>query len=231
MANKHTLTDFDLAMLVNMSENNFKKLRTEYEEIRSWFPDVSDHEIEQMVSIAEEPPEDFQEFRKIGRDNAVLMFLAMLRVSIVVSEDAIENMRRGHSIGRSLYDLLFLGRSSESLKYILRMKSGKDVGQDAANKAVEEILRERGRRGGEAKADRYAPLKQAAVRLASEGQYRSANHAAKRICAAILAMPEAANTGLSKDRAEKTIAQWLRKSDLKFGEPSACQQSAVEKDA
>lgn len=169
MANDHVLTDFDLAMLVGMSERNFENQRAEYEEVRSWFSDISDLEIEKVILVVKSPPEDFEEFRRVGRDNIVPMFLSMLRVSIEASEEAIENLRHGRLLGKSLYDLLFLMKQSERLKIILREKSGRRVDQGAANRAVQEILSERGRRGGEARDEKFDPIRQFALKLANDG--------------------------------------------------------------
>ncbi|WP_186247301.1 hypothetical protein [Burkholderia gladioli] len=210
MANDHVLTDFDLAMLVGMSERNFENQRAEYEEVRSWFSDISDLEIEKVILVVKSPPEDFEEFRRVGRDNIVPMFLSMLRVSIEASEEAIENLRHGRLLGKSLYDLLFLMKQSERLKIILREKSGRRVDQGAANRAVQEILSERGRRGGEARDEKFDPIRQFALKLANDGAYPSRRQAVLAIKTQVVDHAISMGVKMSHQQSQTTIEGWLK---------------------
>jgi len=83
-----------------------------------------------------------------------------------------------------------------------------------ARRETKETLSANGAEGAKARADKYTPLKEKAFELARNGGFRSAHQAAIAITPAILAMPEAANNGMSKDRAAQTIAGWLRKEQL-----------------
>lgn len=83
-----------------------------------------------------------------------------------------------------------------------------------ARRETKETLSVNGAEGAKARADKYTPLKEKAFEMARNGGFRSAHQAAIAITPAILAMPEAANNGMSKDRAAQTIAGWLRKERL-----------------
>ncbi|MGE6498629.1 hypothetical protein [Cupriavidus metallidurans] len=220
MQKRYALLQEELEMYAKLSEPRIESYARTYKALREEFKDaISDEEVVKRLEIAPNPSKifaSFEDFRLAARENPIPMFCAMIEVGEQEARVAVRNLRGGRAVGRSIYDLLFLLPYLPRVLDLLQKRlSGEPSSADDQN-SLDELFKTYGARGGAARADKYEPLKQEAVRLAHLGRYKSANHAAKRISANILAMPEAGNVGLSKDRAEKTIAQWLRKAGVVF---------------
>lgn len=69
---------------------------------------------------------------------------------------------------------------------------------------------ERGRAGGKARGEKYAPLREKAMELASAGGYPNALAAGKAIKSDILALAAELRVPLTEDQASERIAEWLR---------------------
>lgn len=69
-----------------------------------------------------------------------------------------------------------------------------------------------GKAGAQKRHARTAELKAWALQKYREGTYKSANQAASELVSAVLAQSEKMGAGLSKSNAQRTIAEWIRKS-------------------
>lgn len=220
MQKKYAISDDELATFVRIAQRDLVTSARRYANLRKDLTSVSDEDVTQRLEIAEHPSKAFPDpeaFSKAVRENPIPMFCAMFEVAERQARMAVEDLRIGKAIGRNMSDLLFLVTRCSIFIGFLHSRLTLQEATKNEERVLDDLLKTYGAKGGAARADKYEPLKREAIRLAGLASYRSANHAAARISAKILAMPEANNVGLSKDRAEKTIANWLKKEGVKFG--------------
>lgn len=73
-------------------------------------------------------------------------------------------------------------------------------------------MREAGKKGGKARADKYKKLEEKAVSMYAVGNFKSMLQAAKKITPDLFKDAETVGIRLSKDNAERTVYDWIRKS-------------------